>query len=226
MNTVDRSKLKEKYGGEKVFVVDSNLEVLQNLKEGLDGFYNNQKEFLDHLISEIVNNGYFVDRWKAEYNPEYRQIIPYTIVLNDKNLGDLFLDPEEITVFVTERLDKSGEDRLKGMLSIGVGGHINPEDDTKNLLLSASAREIEEETTLVYGEDFLIVSPIGYINDNSNEVSRDHFGIVMTIITQKKASIKEKDTLRGYYMPKDRLGDNLDKLESWSQLIVEEMIGG
>lgn len=224
MNTMDRSDLQKKYGDEQVFVVDAFY--LGGMTEGFTMFDVTEKDKAENLVDNIERMGYFMPRWEAEYNPEVRQIIPYVVLLHDPNPDDLFADPDKITMFATERLNMSGEDRLKGFMSVGIGGHINIEDNKEDAIIgSALIREMEEETTLRFMEDFEKYMLIGFINDNSNEVSRDHFGLVFTIITDSKAEINERDTLRGMYMPWDSVLDNVDKFENWSQLIIKKMEG-
>src|SRR3989344_4938392 len=70
----------------------------------------------EYVINTIRQNGFFVERTKAENNSTIKQIIPYmTFVRNEK-------------IFVMRRLEKGGEARLHNKHSIGIGGHINHED--------------------------------------------------------------------------------------------------
>ena len=78
-------------------------------------------EMLDIIRAEHE----FIPRPDAENDPGYKQIIPYVVLRR----GD--------KIFMTRRLKKGGEARLHGLMSIGVGGHINPVDDAAGCTPSA-----------------------------------------------------------------------------------------
>ena len=86
-------------------------------------------EMLDIIRAEHE----FIPRPDAENDPDYKQIIPYVVLRR----GD--------EIFMTRRLKKGGEARLHGLMSIGVGGHINPVDDVdrENVLLRGLERELD-----------------------------------------------------------------------------------
>ena len=75
-------------------------------------------ENVDEIERIIEERHEFRPRPEMEVDPTYKQVIPYVLVTR----GD--------EVFVMRRLKKGGETRLHGQLSLGVGGHINPVDDT------------------------------------------------------------------------------------------------
>ncbi|MEI3063149.1 MAG: hypothetical protein V8S72_09590 [Oscillospiraceae bacterium] len=91
-------------------------------------------EMLDIIRAEHE----FIPRPDAENDPGYKQIIPYVVLRR----GD--------EIFMTRRLKKGGEARLHGLMSIGVGGHINPVDDVdrENVLLRGLERELDEEVEI------------------------------------------------------------------------------
>ena len=74
-------------------------------------------ENVDALVRLIMENHCFLPRPQAEEDPGHRQIIPYVALLR----GD--------EVFSTRRLRGGTESRLHGLISLGVGGHINPDCD-------------------------------------------------------------------------------------------------
>ena len=119
----------------------------------------------NELFEIIKAEHEFMPRDEAEQRPDYKQIIPYVILRR----GD--------EVFVTRRLNKGGEARLHGKISIGIGGHINPVDEQGDLLMRGLWREIHEEVELdKHGE----LSPCGFINDDSNAVGSVHLGACFT----------------------------------------------
>lgn len=71
------------------------------------------------FIDALLMNGFFRTRTQQlENDPEFLQIIPYILICS--------LASQEYFTFI--RLDRSKEHRLHGMISFGVGGHINPCD--------------------------------------------------------------------------------------------------
>ena len=75
---------------------------------------------------------------------------------------------------------KSGEKRLVAMGSVGIGGHINDNDESlfsfdRDAYRVAVHREIEEELRLDGAYEDRIAA---LINDDSTEVGRVHLGVV------------------------------------------------
>ncbi len=71
-----------------------------------------------NFAAKVARHGFYVERERAERTPEWKQVIPYSVVLCDGK------------VFLLRRTKGGGEARLFDKLSIGVGGHINPIDST------------------------------------------------------------------------------------------------
>ena len=202
-------KLKEKYGDEKVLVVErASLPLTLKTKEFT---YTN-----DRVLSYISEASYFVPRYKAEYNPQLRQPISYIVIKADGKY------------FATKRLAGSGEERLVSQISIGVGGHINPIDEESyyDIFYTSLLRELDEELTIPK-----LSSPtidfVGIINDTSNEVSKDHLGLLYILdfdIPVEEITVKETDKLEGIYMTLDEMGERYSTLESWSQIVYREVL--
>ena len=74
------------------------------------------EKYLKAILSRGSN--FFLGRSEAENNPNYKQIIPYTLVV--------FRD----TLLHYVRGKKAGEQRLIAKGSIGVGGHMNDGDES------------------------------------------------------------------------------------------------
>lgn len=121
-------------------------------------------EMLDIIRAEHE----FIPRTDAENDPGYKQIIPYVVLRR----GD--------EIFMTRRLKKGGEARLHGLMSIGVGGHINPVDDVdrENVLLRGLERELDEEVEIEHRGG---LHPVGFINDDTNGVGSVHLGLCYTL---------------------------------------------
>lgn len=200
---MEKKDLKIKYGNEKIAVVKKEL-LVQDLVEGFNP-YN-----ID-ILKKVLKHHFFILRYNAEYNKRFKQPIAY-IVFRHKD-----------TYFLTKRLDKSGESRLVGGYAVGQGGHINPVDSMNvgNIVLNSVIREMHEEL-FIEPNSKLNSKIIGFINDNSNDVSQDHFGIVVLIdISKPTIQVKETDKHEGMFVTKEFLKENYDNLEAWSKLILD-----
>lgn len=123
-----------------------------------------EKEFIRELQRLPIQ---FIPKGKAEHDSAYKQIIPY-IVLMDK----------ESRVFYYKR--NGSEKRLSQLYSIGIGGHINKEQDLGNDMFSTIynglKRELYEETGVPY-ENFQSRF-YGIINEERSKVGKTHLGLV------------------------------------------------
>lgn len=205
---MNKQELKEKYGKEQVYVVESTIIKKVNL---LFGRIKNKKIY-HSFLNEI---GIFKHRYDAEINANFRQIIPYCLVkFEDK-------------YFMTIR--KQGDERLIGKASLGIGGHINKEDSlkSKDILLNGLCRELSEE--LVFDEDGIDIKKakiVGTILSSKTSVNRVHYGLVYLIeVSNDSIQVKETDVLEGKWLTKDEIKDYYDKLETWSQLVFDKYIG-
>ncbi|MFJ8247239.1 hypothetical protein [Peribacillus asahii] len=152
----------------------------------------------------------------AELNFAFKQPIPYIIIKR----GDQF--------FVTERLEGGGESRLHGKLSMGAGGHMNPlEKDyysIDKIIAINTERELEEELD-IQGEYNLNI--IGLINDDSEDVSRVHIGILGFLELEEggEVAVRETDQLAGKWYTIDELREpsTYNRLENWGKIVVNMM---
>lgn len=151
----------------------------------------------------------------AEINFDYKQPIPYVVIRRDEK------------VFCYERLTGGGEARLHSKISIGVGGHMNKEKGTfKDILKINTDRELEEELAInLYGGESKLET-IGILNDDSNDVSKVHVGILLELHlpSHSAVAVKETDQLKGFWATLEELETtHYDRLESWSQIAVNNM---
>ncbi|MEM4066674.1 MAG: hypothetical protein QXV17_07430 [Candidatus Micrarchaeaceae archaeon] len=161
----------------------------------------------------INNNGRFVARDKAESDESIRQIIPYVIM---QNANDLYL--------IVKRLSTQTEQRLHGMYSIGLGGHINDQDtgDTPWMkFLSGMEREMNEEVIIKK----VLEAPkyVGVIMDSSTPVNKVHLGIVYLL----KADIEgmnEKDKFSWDFLTFEQLLKYYDEMEVWSKYVMTNIL--
>lgn len=167
-----------------------------------------------------LGSGFYVQRSAAETNPDWKQIIPYTVVVR---AGDVFL---------MRRTSKGGDARLANKLSIGVGGHLNPIDSTaqdhagelsSHPIDNGSRREIAEEIH-IQGETRLF--RVGLINDDSNPVGAVHIGLVQLMVVEGEVRVREEDTLEGRFVSPEELSRLLEQganFETWSKILVQRL---
>lgn len=171
----------------------------------------------------VRERGFFIERARAETDPDLKQIIPYTMVVR--------ACAEERTneVLLLRRLARGGEARLHDKLSIGVGGHINPIDAGTNALERASVlaactrRELDEELVL-FGEP--VLDEVGLLNDDSNPVGAVHLGLVQVARVSGDVEVREKDVLEGDFASPARLAELQSagaNYETWSARLVEKL---
>lgn len=164
-------------------------------------------ENCETMVDTILSNHEFLPRPEAENDTSHKQIIPYVVICR----GD--------EIFVTRRLNKGGEKRLHGLLSIGIGGHINPETDGdgSDVLHRGMKREIEEEVDI---ENAGALTPRGIINDDTTEVGSVHLGLFYTLEVSGKVYVRETEKLEGFWVKRSELNGLYDQMESWSQFVV------
>ncbi|MEM7309334.1 MAG: phosphoesterase [Planctomycetota bacterium] len=170
----------------------------------------------DAFEKTVLEQGFFVERDYAERTPSLKQVIPYTVVQNG--------DGEILTM---RRLAKGGEGRLHGKLSIGVGGHINPEDASSesegngNPLVGGTWREISEEICL---DGRTELRKLGLINDDSNPVGAVHVGLAQILTVEGTVRIREEDVLEGTLTPPERFASLQAEganFETWSSILID-----
>lgn len=204
-----RELLKAKYKDEKVLVVHKDF--VPDFKEKR---YVGFEEVGKEAFGKLEKNVTFMPRHQAEYNPTYKQIIPYCFITKGED------------IFATVR--KEGDPRLVGAISLGIGGHINPVDvdNETGLFTLGLKREMEEE--VIIKDCTNTPDLVGYIYDPTNIVGQDHFGLVYKLILESNSSIEinEKDTLEGTFMTKDELKrrNNHYRAENWSKLIIDNLL--
>ncbi|MCP3955168.1 MAG: NUDIX domain-containing protein, partial [Desulfobacterales bacterium] len=154
----------------------------------------------------------FKGRKIVEKNPDFKQIIPYIIILTN----DL--------KYIAAYKRKGSEERLHDLWSIGIGGHINPVDAKKNptkikeIILTGMQRELEEELNSIGPNDKPVFS--GIINEEMTDVGSVHIGAVFTITTNHKEAYLGGDELVDFQWIETKQVSTLN-LELWSKLTLE-----
>jgi predicted NUDIX family phosphoesterase len=163
------------------------------------------------LRRAVAEHGGFLDRPIAEQDASFKQLIPYVVVRDGER------------VFLTERTAAGGDARLHGKGSIGVGGHLNPVDEGEDPMTAGLRREWSEELVTDWEPEFRLV---GLLNDDGNPVGAVHIGVVFTVEADGRAvSVREHEKLIGRWATVPELRASWDRLETWSQLVLEHLFG-
>jgi len=118
----------------------------------------------DRLAELIRSRGAFRSRLEMEPDETWKQVIPYPVLRDGSRW------------FLMRRTRAGGDARLHDRYSIGVGGHVNPEDGGLDGDLStALRREWLEELDVEFVPHFRLV---GLLNDDTTSVGRVHVGLV------------------------------------------------
>ena len=172
------------------------------------------RKYLDAILSR--GNNFFLPRKQAENDPTHKQIIPYALLaFRDK-------------VLFYVRGKKAGEQRLVAKGSIGIGGHMNQDDESLfNFAIDEAAyragveREVNEEIKIDTKFDDKIVA---LINDDTTEVGQVHLGIVHVFkLAEPKVEKREAMITSLAFLGKNELMARRDSLETWSQLCLDSL---
>ena len=127
-------------------------------------------------------------------------------------------------VFRYVRGKKSGEQRLVAKASIGIGGHMNDQDQDLfafdlGAYENAVKREVEEE---MFIETPFTNHIVALLNDDSNDVGKVHLGVVHIFqLAEEKARKRESVITEAGFVPIAELRQQREMLETWSQLCLD-----
>ncbi|MBL8753857.1 MAG: NUDIX domain-containing protein [Planctomycetes bacterium] len=190
-------------------------------------------------LAAAYAHGRFEDRPTAEANPAWKQWIPYCVLCcGQPGPSGTVREPGVLTV---RRTRGQSEARLHGAWSIGLGGHIEPDDDgdaqagAESFFAQALARELHEELDL---RQFDLPRPrfLGLLNDDSTEVGRVHAGLVYRVDlplrcteANERVRIGEISKMHGGFTHLVEFADlwqNPTQFETWSQILVRAGVVG
>jgi predicted NUDIX family phosphoesterase len=159
-------------------------------------------------------NNFFMPRSAAETDPAFKQIIPYVLLTH----------AGKVLHYV--RGKKSGEQRLVSKGSIGIGGHMNEQDEgffalNEDAYMQGVRREIDEELIISTPYKNRVVA---LLNDDSNEVGQVHLGVVHVFDLDEPNVEKNEAMITNLaFLSPEELRQRRDLLESWSQICLDSL---
>jgi predicted NUDIX family phosphoesterase len=154
---------------------------------------------------------HWLDREMAEKSTVFKQVIPYTVFQ--------WVDKDLIGCYQRNGSEK----RLADLWSIGIGGHINPEDAVEDgiglesLVTQGLIREIKEETGKLEpaAPEF-----VGVINEECTPVGSVHFGLVHRMVVGTPEQLAPSAELSRFHWIETEKAEKLN-LEYWSFLALK-----
>ncbi|MGI9515630.1 MAG: phosphoesterase [Pirellulaceae bacterium] len=178
------------------------------------GFCTDVDKYLPTLLDPAHTS--YRPRNEMESDPSFKQLIPYVIFRYESADG--------IQLFQYTRGSGQGEVRLHARKSVGIGGHISTDDDdTTCVYESGMQRELDEETII---NTEYAARQIGMINDDETDVGKVHLGVVHIFDVREPAvEARESEIVDAGFWPVDRIMNELDRYESWSQICLQALFG-
>lgn len=165
------------------------------------------------VLNRLVHDGIFRRRDKLENDPSYKQIIPYAIISNLE------------FYYLFKRSAGQREKRLHNKLSLGIGGHMNPDCSNvynEQYVINELKRELFEELRLEGNCIIEEIEFIGFINDDTIPVGRAHIGLLYDIrVSHRYLSVKETDKMSAEWVDKARLTKLYELLETWTRIAFD-----
>ncbi len=172
----------------------------------VEAWHGMNREAFTPLFNVVEEQQEFHWRAAMELDPTYKQIIPYLVFKH----ADKY--------FLMQRQSKASEQRLKNKYSLGIGGHIRKEDLTNSDLIGWARREFQEE---VHYNDPYEVTPLGILNDDTDDVGKVHIGFVLLIEGQTDTISVKSELKSGKLYTLDECQAYYPTMESWSQMVFD-----
>jgi predicted NUDIX family phosphoesterase len=165
-------------------------------------------ERLPEVLAAFTAHGEYRVRAEVEDDPSFQQLIPYVVVRDADR------------VFLMRRLRAGADTRLHDRWSIGVGGHIGESDGG---LEGGLTREWAEELVADWIPDFEL---LGLLNDDTDPVGAVHLGVVYQVeAAGRPVAVRETHKLEGAFAPMSEVDALGDRLETWSRLVLDQLLG-
>lgn len=166
----------------------------------------------DYLPAILQTTLRYIDRPLAELDTDYKQLIPYVIVV----CGDRVLEYQRC----------GGENRLLGKWSLGIGGHINEDDGpTSTAYNTGLHRELREEIGYEM-EQWKSPLIVALINDDSTPVGKVHFGVVHILNVESTEVVTKCPNLKNAHFVSMRAAElrrMAGEYEKWSELAAYDL---
>ncbi len=163
---------------------------------------------VDGYLDLIATEGEYRPRGEAEKDPSWKQIIPYLLMWDGQRL------------FLMQRTRAGGDARLHDLYSLGIGGHLNPEDGG---VLEGLRREFHEEMVADWEPQPQL---IGLLNDDDVLVGQVHVGVVFEAdAAGRSLAIRETDKLSGRFVDAAQALTVYERMETWSQFLYDHATG-
>ncbi len=164
----------------------------------------------DDLYQLLVREGQFLTRDDVEEDPTWRQIIPYAVIQCEGQ------------VLLVERLKAGSESRLHNKMSIGMGGHINPQDHLEDNQKTAPEQDVLEAALVRELREELVIGGFAFeakalIHRSENAVEQVHTGLLYLVTVPEPVDVRETHKLAGHFVPLAEVGTHVERLEGWSQ---------
>ncbi|MGC8873471.1 MAG: NUDIX domain-containing protein [Chloroflexia bacterium] len=173
--------------------------------------FSSDRDLVLAFLARVAASGRFAPRDRVEHDEAWKQIVPYGVVWAGEQL------------FLFRRGRAGREAGLRGCWSIGLGGHVNPEDGEQigaEMLERALLRELAEEVCL----DMPLPELWGVLNDDTDPVGRRHFGFVYRVrVASGKSTLQERSKVQGGFRPLGEVWARAEGMESWSRWILEAL---
>ncbi len=175
----------------------------------------------------------FYDRAEIEDNELLKQIIPFFVVCQGSR------------VLVNQRSSSSGDARLRGTLSLIIGGHVNDCDappvthyapplhafDTLASIITGARRELKEELWIMGDTSGARATIAGVVNEEDTPAGRTHIGVVISLNVPPSCRITKRCESMSYVQlikRQDLCGKTshpglTSRLETWSQIVAAQL---
>jgi predicted NUDIX family phosphoesterase len=120
-----------------------------------------------------------------------------------------------------QRTKAGGDARLHDLYSLGIGGHLNPEDGG---VLEGLRREFHEEMVADWEPEPRL---LGLLNDDDVLVGQVHVGVVFEAdAAGQSLAIRETEKLSGRFVAPADVLPVYERLETWSQFLFDHATAG
>ena len=160
----------------------------------------------ERSLQLIAQEGTYRPRAEAEQDPAWKQVIPYLLMRDGERL------------FLMQRTNAGADHRLHDLYSLGIGGHLNPQDGG---VLQGLRREFHEEMVATWEPRPRL---LGLLNDDDVLVGQVHIGVVFEAdAAGRSLRVRETDKLSGRFVAPDAIAAVYDRMETWSQLLYDHV---